>query len=254
MNFTIMVPTRHRPVLLDNLLKSIYNNTTNKDLVEIHVAYDTDDVSTASYIVTVQGSGFKPPVPTTFHQRDRARNINHDYYNWIATNFAAGKYLIAVNDDTVFELGGWDDRAMTLLDNYELQHPDGIVFGMPEDLERENKRNESNWMPCFPLISKKAVEVLGYFFDPEMIRDGADWAISATYKNIQRVVDLRTAIIIRHISTRSGRRPWDQVDEDSRQLDAQSPPADSFIKRNSDKLLSYINNTISSEKVNEVTP
>ena len=251
MNFTIMIPTRHRPHLLDQLLKSIYNNTSQKDKVEIIVAYDTDDMSTISLLNTFRSHDCNPPIKTEFHIRERSRNINHDYYNWMATNFAIGKYLIAVNDDTVFDTGGWDEKVMAILDIYEATHPDGIVFGMPEDLERENKRNEHNWMPCFPLISKKAVEVLGHFFDPEMVRDGADWAISATYRNIGRVVDLRSVLVIRHLSTRSGRRPWDQVDEDSRQLDAISPPADSFIDRNSAKLLSYINGTMVPEVTNE---
>lgn len=248
-NFTIMIPTRHRPVLLEKLLKSIYDSTIHKDSVEIHIAYDTDDMSTIQYL---HGKyvDYTPPISTTFHQRERARNINHDYYNWMATNFATGKYIIAVNDDTLFETYGWDANAMNSLRVYEDRWPDGILLGMPEDLEKENKRNEFNWMPCFPLISKKAVEVLGHFFDPEMIRDGADWAISATYRNIQRVVDLRNCITIKHISTRSGRRPWDQVDEDSRLTDAQSPPADSFIQRNSEKLLAYIKN-YNQESVNE---
>ena len=248
MTFTIMIPTRHRPTLLDNLLKSIYDSTIHKNEVEIHVAYDSDDMSTIQYLETIKA--FIPPISTTFHVRERARNINHDYYNWIATSFAQGKYLIAVNDDTLFEMYGWDDRAIQTLKIYEEKWPDGIIYGMPEDHERESKRNESNWMPCFPLISKKAVEVLGHFFDPEMVRDGADWAIAATYRNINRVVDLRNCITIKHLSTRSGRRPWDKVDEDSRQLDAVSPPADTFIQRNSDKLLAYMNNTISSEIVN----
>jgi hypothetical protein len=238
-DFTIMIPTRHRPVLLNELLKSIYDSTINKDKVEIHVVYDSDDNSTLQYLAGKQ-TNYIPPISTTFHTRERSQNINNDYYNWIALNFATGKYLIAVNDDTLFEMYGWDDRAINVLNKYEELYPDGIVFGMPEDYERETKRNDNNWMPCFPLISKKAIEVLGYFFDPEMIRDGADWAIAATYKNIDRVVDLRNCIIIKHISTRSGRRHWDQVDEDSRKLDAQSPPANSFIERNSKKLLDYI--------------
>jgi len=239
MNFTIMIPTRHRPILLDTLLKSIYVTTTFPDKTEIHIAYDSDDNSTIQYLQGLPPN-IKPPISTTFHIRERTMNINHNYYNWIATNFAKGKYIIAVNDDTLFEMYGWDEKAMIILNRYEETHPDGILFGMPEDFEREAKRNDSNWMPCFPLISKKSVEILGHFFDPEMVRDGADWAIAATYRNINRIVDLRTAIIIKHLSTRSGRREWDQVDEDSRQSDCVSPPADSFIQRNTKKLLSYI--------------
>ena len=238
MIFSILIPTRFRPIFISNLLKSIYESTIKKEEVEILVAYDNDDEQTHNIISNYTS----PPIKTSFYRRARSQNINNDYYNWLALNYALGKYIIACNDDALFEMYGWDSRAFDKLANYEKVKEDGIIYGIPEDFEKENSRQLHNWMACFPLVSKKAIEIVGHMFDPEFLRDGADWALAATYRNVDRVVDLRDCIIIKHLSTRSGRRSWDSLDEDSRKLDGTPPPADSFVQRNSIKLIDYINN------------
>ena len=238
MNYSILIPTRFRITFIENLLKSIYDSTLKKEEVEIIIAYDHDDDTTHNIIPNYTTA----PIQTCFYRRNRADNINNDYYNWMALNFAKGKYVIAVNDDTLFEMYGWDDRAFDKLSNFEKVHPDGIIYGITEDLERESARQEHNWMACFPLVSKKAIEVLGYMFDPEFFRDGADWALGATYRAIERVVNLRDCITIKHLSHRSGRRAWDILDSESRRFDGISPKANTFVERNKKILVNYLNN------------
>ncbi len=236
-NFSILITTRYRVNLLNNLLKSIYDSTFHKDEVEILVIYDTNDVETIAYVKTLENTS---PIQTYFHSRERSRNLVNDYHNYYSKNHAKGKYIIFSNDDALFEMYGWDDRAMNTLNEFEKKYPDGILYGMPEDFEREPTRQQNNWMACFPLISKKAIEVLGYAFDPEFMSDGADWALAATYYSIERVVDLRNCIIIKHLSQRSGRRDWDSVDQDSRDLGISPCKSDEFIDRNRKILLKYI--------------
>jgi len=241
-SFSILITTRTRVIMLHNLLKSIYESTINKNEVEIRVIYDNDDVITDSYVKNAFINEFTitPAVETFFHCRERSPNLVKDYHNWCSVNFAQGKYIIFSNDDALFELHGWDDRAWNKLSEFERIHPDGILYGMPEDFEREPHRNINNWMACFPLLSKKAIDVLGYAFDPEFVRDGADWALAATYRAINRVVDLRDCIIIKHLSFRSGRRPKDDLDVYAHSLGISAPRADKYVARNVEKLSQYI--------------
>lgn len=236
--FSILITTRKRVSFLSNLLNSIYNTTLNKDYVEIRIVYDTDDLETD---VFVKKFNLHPPIDTYFHSRERTINLVDDYHNWLSTNYAQGKYIIFSNDDALFEINGWDDKAWNKLFLYEQTYPDGILYGITEDFEKEPKRNKNNWMACFPLISKKSIEILGYAFDPEYIRDGADWALAATYRNIERIIDLRDCIVIRHLSFRSGRREWDILDEESRNLGISAPSPYDFVEKNRQKLLTYIN-------------
>lgn len=237
MVFSILIPTRFRVTFVQNLLKSIYDSSLHKDKVEIHVAYDSDDILTKEIVNNYQ----EAPIKTYFHERERSQNINHDYYNWMAKEFAIGKYVIMVNDDTLFELLGWDDRAINSLKIWEERFPDGILYGLTEDFEKEPSRNKINWMSCFPLVSRKVVDILGHIFDPEFIRDGADWALNSTFRSIDRVVNLRDCIVIKHLSFRSGRRAWDSLDDDSRKLGIYPPLATTFLERNRKLLLEYIN-------------
>lgn len=237
MTFSILIPTRFRVKYVQNLLKSIYDSSLHKEEVEIHVTFDSDDQFTKTIINDYK----EAPIKTYFHERERSQNINHDYYNWMAKEFAIGTYVIMVNDDTLFELLGWDDRAINKLKIYEEKYPDGILCGLTEDFEHEPSRNKINWMSCFPLISRKVIDILGHIFDPEFVRDGADWALNSTFRSIDRVIDLRDCIVIKHLSFRSGRRKWDSLDDDSRKIGVIPPLATTFIERNRKELLKYIN-------------
>lgn len=210
-NFSLMIPTRHRPTLLFNLIDSIVNNTQEKDKTEIIIMHDNDDNSTLQILEQIKLKFFNK-IKITICFRERSFNMNGDYYNYMATNIAQGKYLIAVNDDTRFIKFAWDTEANIKIEKYLEDKPDGVFYGVVDDREVERKRNEHYWFSCFPLVSKKAVDALGFFFDPHIWKDGADWDLLALYKNIDRVLDLRNEIIIEHISVRSGRRNRDNLD------------------------------------------
>ena len=216
-NFSLMIPTRNRVILLTNLIESIVNNTQELDKTEIIVMYDNDDNSTKQVSENLL-LRFKDKISINFYNRERSYNMNNDYYNNIALNIAKGKYLIAINDDTRFIKHSWDVEAIKKIDKYLEDKSDGIFYGITDDREIERKRNEHYWFSCFPLVSKKAVNALGFFFDPYIWKDGADWDLLALYKNINRVLDLRQEIIIEHISVRSGRRGRDILDEENQRI------------------------------------
>lgn len=241
-DFSILITTRTRVSMLEKLLKSIYDSTYNKDKVEILVIYDKDDILTDGYVKNVFHTqyGEIPPIETIFHSRERSPNLIKDYHNFYAVNHTQGKYIIFVNDDTLFEMTGWDDRALNTLNEFEKVYPDGILYGTPEDFETMHGRRNDQWVACFPLISKKAIDAMGYAFDPGFVRDGADWALAATFYGIGRVVNLRNCIIIKHLSFRSGRRAADDLDTYAHSLGLSVPPIDIFIEKNCKILLEAI--------------
>lgn len=208
MKYSILIPSRCRIRYLDPLLRSIIETTKNKKEVEVHVAFDDDDFQTITYVANFQQ--LDSDLQIYFHIRPRSVNINGDYYNWMATNFAKGEHIIISNDDCIFLMPEWDEKATKKIDDFISGHTHGIVYGIIEDKEREPKRNDSNYFSCFPLVSKKAVDILGYVFMPEYQRDGADWVLARLYREFGAIVDLRDCIIIEHISVRSGRRPKDE--------------------------------------------
>jgi hypothetical protein len=155
---------------------------------------------------------------------------------------ASGDYLIAVNDDTVFTKNAWDVLTYNKLEEYLKDKPDRIVYGVTEDFEVEKSRNETNYFSCFPLLSKEVVRVMRFFFDPIFHKDTADWDLVMTYKELNRILNLRNEIEITHISYRSGRRPQDLLDSDVMPLPGHQPSAGRNTKRNVAHLREYISN------------
>jgi hypothetical protein len=241
--FSILITTRQRVEMLHNLLASIYRTTSNKNGVEIRVIYDNDDIITDNYVKHKFHIEFgnPPKIETFFHIRKRSPNLVNDYHNWCSRKFAQGKYIIFSNDDALFEMDRWDVLTETKLLEFEKIRPDGILYGMPQDFEYAPARNENNWMACFPLISKKVVEILGFAFDPSFQRDGADWAMAKTFQLIDRVVDLRDTVVIKHLSFRSGRRKKDDLDLYALSLGFSNPPIEISARKNAEILQSYIN-------------
>lgn len=239
MRYSILLPTRHRITYLHNLIESINNLTTDKNNVEILVAYDDDDFITQEYVTNHKNTN---PINLSFFKRPRSININGDYYNWLAKNYAKGDYFIIVNDDTIFLQNGWDELAWIKLEEYKKIHPDGLVLGLIDDQEVITNRNDHNRFTCFPLFSRKDLDVLGFTFQPEYWRDGADWVIAGVYRRIDRVLDLRNEIIVQHISVRSFRRKKDELYDEYTSLchSCPQPPQYDVITRDAKILCHYI--------------
>ncbi len=179
-------------------------------------------------------------ISVKFYGRKRAPSTNNDYYNW-ALQFVKGKYIIISNDDALFTKQDWDVLGWNKLEDYLKDKPDGIVYGVIEDEEKEPHRKENEYFSCFPLFSKKIADVLGFVFNPLFIRDGADWNAFYIYQKLGRVLNLRNEIIIRHLSYRSRRRKKDELDTYSRQFDSKNPPPKAGVDEIVNKLTNYIN-------------
>lgn len=240
MRFTIMIPTRKRQYMLKDLLQSIYNTATEKYEVETLITYDNDDQNTIDALPSLKTTTKNYPVK--FFSRERHYATSGVYYNEMAEK-ATGDFVIAVNDDTIFTKNHWDELGYKKLEEYMIGRPDRIVYGITNDFEVEHHRNENNYFSCFPLLSKETVKVMGFFFDPIFAKDGADWDLVMTYRELRRVVDLRNEIEIQHISFRSGRRPLDLLDSDQMIIPGDAHPfAGKNMKRNFNFLTDYISN------------
>jgi len=206
-NFSILIPTRNRVSLLKKAFSSIFSLAKDLNNIEVCVACDEDDKSIG---ISSELSNFNH-FNIHYYFRSRSTNLVKDYYNWLAMNFATGKYLIMCNDDVEFTVQDWDKLTYEKLEDYLKDKPDRIVYGATEDLEYVPFRKEENWFSCFPLLSRESVDAMGHFFDWEYSADNADITLIESFKRINRVLDLRKELIIKHISVRSGRREADSL-------------------------------------------
>jgi hypothetical protein len=204
MNFSIILASRERVHLLDSLLNSIVNTTSDKNNCEVLCVIDSDDRVTKRFLERL-----KAICPfARFIVRDRANNLNDDYLNWAWRNHSSGNNIIIVNDDVVFKTPNWDQIVMSYLGRYLVDKPDGIAYGWIEDGLTERAGN-LNYC-CFPLVTRRAAEVVGFVMPPDFPGWGADIGLYRIYSAINRVCDM-SAVAVDHISYHNGSRNRDHI-------------------------------------------
>lgn len=201
--FSIIFPTRERPELLEELLRSICLKTFNLEDIEVLIAYDRDDVTTKHYIETC---GWKYP---QWVECERSLNFSRDYYSMLAKK-AKGRWLVIINDDTKFKTLHWDVIADDALANAVSIGPD-IIYGWVEDELGRNRLTEFNNYTCFPILGWEGIKALGYVFPERLAMWGADIWCRHLYGEIKRIVHV--PITIAHICHHNGTRKQDHVNK-----------------------------------------
>jgi hypothetical protein len=232
-DFSIVLASRERVGLLENLLNSIHNTTNLKDRVEVLVGVDDDDQQTLHFT-----RRFELPM-VRFVVRPRSEKLNEDYLNYLYRNFSRGRYLVVCNDDCLFSTPGWDDIARQRLGEYLADKRDGVVYAWFADslLKREYGMNYC----CFPLVSRRGADALGFMLHGLFYSWGADIAIWRVYNAVNRICDL-SEIVIDHISHHSGKRERDELSHRVERISLKSEmdPAELDVSGDVARLKEYI--------------
>lgn len=235
MNFSIILASRERIQLLDSLLSSITSHTSDKNNCEVICVLDTDDRLSRRFL-----DRLKNTCPfAKFVIRDRADNLNDDYLNWAWKNYSTGDNIIVVNDDVVFKTPNWDHIAMAYLSRYFADKPDGIAYGWIQD-GLTNRQAGLNYC-CFPLITRKAAEIVGFVMPPQFPGWGADLAVYRIYAAVNRICEM-PSVVLEHISYHNGGRERDHISHNvERRSVGTIHPIEQFdINPYVDNLLRYI--------------
>lgn len=202
MNFSLILPSRGRVQLLSNLCRSVHNTTADAANIEMLVGYDWDDQPTVRAIPEMQ----KMYPWLKGHGRDRGNSISRDYQNWLYPK-STGKYLFILNDDVEIKTNRWDEIAFNKLDT---AFRDGIVYGWVSDSDENRFGKTAAPYSCFPIVSRKAVERLGYVMHEYYGGWSADVYLFKVYNAANRVVDL-SEILAHHQSHWLGIRDRDET-------------------------------------------
>jgi hypothetical protein len=204
MNFSICLASRERSQLLVALARSIKETTADTNNIELLVGIDDDDAEMHDCARHMTGwHNF-----IKFFSRARSKMLNRDYINWVYDiTGRKGKYVIACNDDALFKTPNWDTIICEKMENYLSGKSDGIGYGFISDalLNRHGMQ-----YCCFPLVTQKGVNSLGWVMPPEFPGWNADIALWRTYKSVNRIFDL-SDVMIEHVSYHCGKRDRDNV-------------------------------------------
>mgnify|MGYP001603292023 CR=1 FL=1 len=212
MDISIVLASRERTVLLNNMLKSIQDTVSDKNRIEVLVGIDDDDVQTKKAVIVMR----RKYSFVKFYSRQRSGMLNRDYLNWLSMDHSKGKYIIISNDDTEFKTPGWDDIICRKMEAYLADKPDRIAYGFMSDALLNRQGLD---YCCFPLVTIEGARTLGFAIPSEYPAWSADVALWQIYKAAGRTCDL-SEVMIEHISIHSGKRHRDHISHHVERLSA----------------------------------
>ena len=202
MNFSLILPSRERPSLLLDLLRSIEATAAEPDKLEAFIALDKDDESADELDLSAFPfcrAYVLPRQPGTT-----------SYFNFLAAQ-ANGDYIWALNDDCVLTTKGWDAKALDFMKRPHVGFGTAYLPGSWPFYGRTHD-NLGQEFSMFPMLSRAAYEAQGFFFPPEFPGWAADNTLYGIWQELGRVVDL-PMVTVEHRSHHHGNRERDAVSE-----------------------------------------
>lgn len=205
MKFSMILPTRERVKLFSELCESIKNTTYNLSDIEMFAVYDFDDETIKS---------ITPHPWLNLVGRERGKSISVDYQNWIYPR-TSGKYIMVLNDDLEFKTRHWDVIAFDKLERFTKNN--SIAYGWLSDSDR--KFGGDPPYSCFPILSRAAIDLLGYVMNPFYGGWSADVYLYKVYNGVGRVLDL-SEILVYHKTHWLGLRDRDETNYSMERMSA----------------------------------
>lgn len=186
MKFSVFTPTRGRPQLLVNLIDSFWTKAGDIDNIEFLFWIDDDDIET---IGCYQNYLIKLPLNIKAFINPRPASLNAAI-SFLA-NQATGQYIFNCNDDCEMLTENWDRKALERINQFKLENniKDDIIYCATNDTSVD--RDATKGYSSFPIISKEAVDILGFFMYPAFVGLGGDSSIFRLYNEIGRVVNCK---------------------------------------------------------------
>jgi hypothetical protein len=179
-DFSVIMPVRNNIEGLKTCLGAFNLFTDKPERFEVHLIVDKDDNDLSTYIEM----SMKCRYSIIVHIADPTDNFSDDYFNK-HVKFCKGTHIWAFNDDCYIQTNKWDNiirNEVNLNPKYK-----GVYLVDTFDSTRFH-RGTSDGFPRFPMISRKAVDLIGFFFFPTVRNWPADKVIWELYRQQNCVI------------------------------------------------------------------
>jgi len=201
MNFSLILPTLGEE-RLKRFLDSVERTAKYRNQVEVLLAIDEGSMSKFHWIVKD-----KYTFLVRIYQRPKTDNFSDDYYNYLA-NRSVGDNIYVCNDDIMLKTQNWDEKLLKKIDEH------GWSIYLIDTLDTTRGKVNKDFC-CFPIISRKAVNEIGFLFYPQVRVYPADKTIYGLYKKIGRVINAHDISVQSHyVSEDNNPRLWNIYQED----------------------------------------
>lgn len=233
MKFSIICPTRKRPLSIVRLLKSLRDTSDDLANVEVLFYVDLDDTITQGAIPNILSTNKDISTKWIIGPRILLCQMSNEL-----SKLASGEILFLCGDDVVFETKGWDFEVTKEFE--KVKDKVLLVYG------KDGIQNEKLATHFF--VHRVWLETLGYIVPPLFGGDYADnWAMSVAI-NLNRLV-YKENLRLTHYHVIAGLAPMDETYHEKYERDRKiNAPAIlrtnlPTLKENISKLQRIINET-----------
>lgn len=182
MNFSFILPTLGNENLVRTFLDSLERTTKHKDKIEVFFAIDEGKTD---IINVVRNRDYSFDIE--FFERPQTEDFTNDYYNFLA-NKCNGDNIIAFNDDAWMRTQDWDEKLLRTIKEYGWSI---YMLDIPDTARIKYQHN----FPCFPMVSRRAMNTLGFLLNKDVPMYPADRATFQIYYQAGRVIPIRNVMI-----------------------------------------------------------
>lgn len=186
MKFTFILPSC-RPNKLKRSVRSILNMSSRLSNVSMQVAVDKEDTETLD-----TDFGWKDLTKHLFNRQDGIGA----YYNALIPHID-GDVAWIWSDENVLVTPKWDKIAEKLIKRREVWLGSTLDYVVVDGkLESSGHPNTGERFSCFPMMSKKAIEALGYVHYPMLRVWGADLFNHMLFKQAELIIDMKKIEVV----------------------------------------------------------
>src|SRR3990167_11490906 len=177
-DFSIILPSRDRPKLLANLVRSLEETTGSPQNIEIVLCLDPDDKESSKL------SSTKFRIIKIIDSGDTMGDITRRCFKE-----TSGRYIVLLNDDVIIRTKNWDSIVLEAF----LRFPDEIAMVYPNDCYYGKR------MCCFPILTRRAAMLMDNIVPPEYGKHSIDSHVFDIFyrlkaKGFDRAVYLRRVV------------------------------------------------------------
>jgi len=187
MKLSVIVVSRNRPNELDYCLSTLRARSND---IELFLGYDFDDLKTKEI-------GEKYSAITFGAERSNNRHVS--LLNPICA-VSNGDILVGINDDAEIKTDKFDEVICECISDFIKDKPDGICYGICQE-EWPTPNVKEPWeaslgyrYACYPVMTRKTFECLGYFMPPNISGPGADICLGRVFSRFDRTLDIPVKI------------------------------------------------------------
>ena len=199
---SFLLPTRNRPLLVKRFLDGLVDNTTNLDSIEVVLYIDDDD--TVSH--NIEDNRLKL-------EKIIGPRVSMGRLNSACFEKSEGDVIILANDDMVIQTPGWDQTIIEL----HKKMTDEVYLAYGNDLDM-------NQTLCpFPIMPRKACEILAIPFPAEYAGGYIDYHILDIFKRLEKMgfdrIFYYDNLVFEHLHYQTGKSKLDATYQDRGPID-----------------------------------